>query len=142
LSSHCILARCEGIIRWMSTPLNQLLSRSEEAGGARVSADDLAAWAGESDEDEARFFNEIGAEIAKRYNAGELSYEFCDLVVNDLWGLLMKSQLRDPQGLWPDTFSEVYEAFDAGEYHRQADRSDDPIAEYTAPAVAAIVDKL
>ena len=33
---------------------------------------------------------------------------------------------------------EIYEAFDAGEYHRKHDKTDDPVAEFTDPAIAKL----
>ncbi len=43
---------------------------------------------------------------------------------------------------WPKLFFRVYEAFDAGEMHRRADKSDDPISELTNPEIAEIVREL
>lgn len=70
--------------------------------------------------------------------ATSVSFEFCDAVVNQLWGLLIEKQ-RSGAFTPPGLFMRVYEAFDAGEYHRTADASDDPIATFTDPQIAAIV---
>ena len=126
----------------MDATLHLLSTRPEIAGGARVSTEDIACWAGHLDKDVTEFLDRLGGEIAKSYECGDLSYEFCDLLVNDLFGLLVQRQFLDPQGSWPHLFYEVYEAFDAGEFHRKADYSDDPVAEFTNPAVANIVAKL
>ncbi len=59
----------------------------------------LARWAGKSDEDVIRFLNEIGGQIARAYYAGEISYTFCDGVMNDLWTVLIHdSGLRNSSG--------------------------------------------
>jgi hypothetical protein len=61
--------------------------------------------------------------------------------VNDLWGVLIQRHV-DKVDRWPDLLYEVYDAFDAGEYHRRPDRSDDPIAEFTNTSIATIVARL
>ena len=43
---------------------------------------------------------------------------FCDRVVNDLHGTMISKQLNEPPPPWPKLFWRVYEAFDAGEFHR------------------------
>ena len=104
-----------------------------------MSDDDLLEWSigqGVTVED---FLDRFGGEIAKSYHARELPYETCDEIVNDLWGLLMQRTANGSSGAWPETFYRVYDAFDAGEYHRRADSSDDPIAQFTDPAIAEIV---
>ena len=50
--------------------------------------------------------------------------------------------LLDPEFPWPSTFFEVFEAFDAGEVHRRADKSDDPVGELTNPEIASIIARL
>jgi len=126
----------------MDATLHLLSTRPEIAGGARVSTEDIACWAGPLDKDVTAFLDRLGGEIAKSYQSGDLSYEFCDLLVNDLFEILFDRQFLDPQGSWAHLFYEVYEAFDAGEFHRKADHSDDPVAEFTNPAVANIIAKL
>ncbi len=126
----------------MGTPLDHLRTRSDAAGGARFSDADLAHWGGDSEEDIAKFFDRIGSEIALAYHSGQLSFSFCDSLVNDLFALVIGRQQRDPLPPWPAMFHEVYEAFDAGEWHRRDDKSDDPVEEHTKPAIREIVAKL
>lgn len=57
--------------------------------------------------------------------------------MNDLHTVIsMADDLR------PDLFWQVFSAFDAGEFHRREDKSDDPVAEHTEPAIADIVRSL
>lgn len=107
-----------------------------------VSNGDLATPSRAPGEDIAAFLDRFAARIARAYHAGEVSYVISDSIVGDLEGLL--------QGLWmdgvahrsPTLFQEVAAAFEAGAYHRRADGSDDPVATYTDPAIAAIVTRL
>ncbi len=65
-----------------------------------------------------------------------MNYLICDEIMNDLWRILISSFNG---GLLPSPFYEIYEAFDAGEYHRRSDRSDNPAANYTEPMIQAIL---
>jgi len=126
----------------MDQMLHLLLTRSEVAGGARISTDDIALWGGTLDKEVTDFFNRIGGVIAVAYQAGDVTYEFCDQLVNDLFGWLCTEPFDDPLRSWPHLFCEVFEAFDAGEYCRRPDKSDDPVSDFTNPAIAHIVAKL
>ncbi|KQN92518.1 hypothetical protein ASE95_07365 [Sphingomonas sp. Leaf231] len=95
-----------------------------------------------SGEDVAAFLDRFAARLARAYHAGEMPYVVCDSIAGDLWGLLQGLWLDGVAHRWPALFQEVYEAFDAGAYHRLADGSDDPVATYTDPAIAAIVARL
>jgi hypothetical protein len=126
----------------MNTILSLLVTRSKEAGGLRVSDNDLTRWIEASGTTLTQFLDKIGGDLAKAYSDGELTYKFCDTIVNDLFALLVARAVTDSQEAWPMLFDEVYDAFDAGEYYHRADRSDDPVVEFTNPAIAAIVAKL
>ena len=104
--------------------------------------DDVARWTERSVEAEIDFYNEVAAELARGYAEQRYSFTFCDTVVNGCFGTLVAGQMRRPQPPWPMLFQRVYEAFDAGEYHRRPDKSDDPEAEHTAPLIATIVKEL
>ncbi len=123
----------------MGAILEVLLARSREPEGVYFTSDDIATWTGESGETISALLDRLGDEIAKGYHARTLSYEFCDEVMNYLFAELMEALLEDPALPDPALFHQVYDAFDAGEYHRREDRSDDPIAEFTDPAIADIV---
>jgi hypothetical protein len=104
--------------------------------------EDIAAWTGESVEEEVTLYNNLGAELARGYDEKRYSFAFCDTVVNQLYALMISKQHADPPPPWPKLFFRVYEAFDAGEMHRRADKSDDPISELTNPEIAEIVREL
>jgi hypothetical protein len=83
------------------------------------------------------FYNEAGAELARGYSEGRYCFEFCDRLVNTLFQIWVTRQ--SPR---PELFLRVYEAFDAGEYHRRTDKTDDPVADHTDPAIRNIVSSL
>ena len=93
-------------------------------------------------EDIAAFLDRFAARIARAYHAGELPYAVCDSIVGDLFGLLQALAMDGVAHRWPALFQQVHDAFDAGAYHARADGSDDPVATYTDPAIAAIVARL
>lgn len=99
--------------------------------------EDLASWAGGSLV--TTLYDSLAAELARGYLEGRYSFGFCDAVVNQLYALMISRQLQDSPPPWPKLFFRVYEAFDAGECHRRADKSDDPIAELTDPGIVEIV---
>jgi hypothetical protein len=101
--------------------------------------EDIAGWTEGSVEAESTFYDSVAAELARGYYERRYSFDFCDAVVNQLYALMISKQHLDPPPPWPNLFWRVYEAFDAGECHRLADMSDDPIAELTDPEIAEIV---
>jgi hypothetical protein len=125
----------------MDTIFEILASRCDDEGFTRADDSDIDKWKDDLGLNLPDFLDQMGAEIAKRYQAGERSFEFCDSLVNDLWGVLIQRHV-DKVDRWPDLLYEVYDAFDAGEYHRRPDRSDDPIAEFTNTSIATIVARL
>jgi len=87
-----------------------------------------------------RFLDAFAAELALSYAAGRVNFAFSDSAVNDLWAVLISRFEQVDEGEWPKLFSEVFEAFDAGEFRRPGDA--DPVALYTDPAIAEIIAKL
>lgn len=95
-----------------------------------ISPTDLTNWSGSARND--AFYNSIALNLARRYRAGTLSYSVCGTIVNDLWSVL--GEYLDELAL-PSPFFEIFIAFDAGEFHRMADSSDNPEQDYTIPMI-------
>ena len=104
--------------------------------------EDIAGWTEGSVEAEVNLYDALAAELARGYFDRRYSFAFCDAVVNQLWTLLIDEDPQEAPSPWPNLFSRVYEACDAGECHRRADKTDDPVAELTEPAIAEIVREL
>lgn len=85
------------------------------------------------------FYDSVSLEIAQEYQAGGLSFEICDGIMNDLWPMVVEGLMLSGEHELPCPFYEIYEAFDAGEYHRKADRSDDPVELYTKPMIEELL---
>jgi hypothetical protein len=120
-----------------SDALSELLGRY--AGEKlQISKADIARWTGGSADDECKFYDLLARLLARGYHEQRYTFEFCDQVVNELYDLVLK--LPSPPS--PDLFWHVFAAFDAGEFHREPDMSDDPIADFTDPEIANIVSNL
>ena len=119
----------------------ELLSRFD-TGDIRLTEDDLASWTDGAVVAEECLYDEVAAELARGYAERRYSFDFCDQAVNALYAVAIGGQMRTPQPPWPTLFGRVYDAFDAGEYHRHEDKSDDPVAEHTDKMIATIVSQL
>lgn len=82
--------------------------------------------------------DEFAVRLARKFDLGEFTFELCDAVANDLYGICLNKRLFE----FPPLFWEVFGAFDAGEFHRKSDRSDDPVGEHTIPMIKEILAKV
>lgn len=87
--------------------------------------------------------NEISLRVARRLVDGTLGYESADVVMNWLWVHVTDWMAAvDPRQL-PEPMYSIYDAVDAGEYHRPDDPPDlDPVRTYTMPAIVSILESL
>jgi hypothetical protein len=98
---------------------------------------DVERWRNACGWSRSQLFDEIAKSLALGYNALELSFEFRDMVVNDLAGPVTNTSGPKPQIFW-----EVYSAFDQGEYYHGNNRDEDPVEVYTRPMIARVVEGL
>ncbi len=98
---------------------------------------DVQGWSTVSGWSRSRVFDEIAKTLALGFNASELSFEFCDAVVNDLFGPVTNTSGPRPQLFW-----DVYSAFDEGEFYHDNNRNEDPVERYTRPTIARIVEAI
>lgn len=98
---------------------------------------DVERWAAVSGWSRSELFDEIATCLAVGFNSSELSFEFCDAVVNDLFG-----PVTNTSGIRPKIFWAVYSAFDEGEYYHCDNRDGDPVDVYTRPMIIRIVEGL
>lgn len=111
----------------------------EKGTDEHVTHNDIVRWAGGLDNWE--FYNTAALRIARKYHQRQLSYSFCDRLMNDLWSAV-QAGFSSSRNRVPEPFYEVFEAFDAGEYHRAKDKSDDPVAEFTDPIIAELISRI
>ncbi|MXO58594.1 hypothetical protein GRI89_03435 [Altererythrobacter salegens] len=86
-------------------------------------------------------FDELGAQLACGYHAGNYAFWFCDWIVNVAEGFIIDLRIAHDGFAHPELFQEVYQAFDDGEWDHGG-KSNDPIVDYTNPAIAKIVNRL
>ena len=98
---------------------------------------DVERWSSECVLSRSQLFDEIAILLALGYNTSELSFEFCDMVVNDLASPATNTSPPRPQIFWM-----VYSAFDEGEYYHGNNRDEDPVEVYTRPMIARVVEVL
>ncbi len=99
-----------------------------------VTEADVQRWSTEAGWSRSRVFEDIAKSIALGFSSSELSFTFCDRVVNDLFGPY--SDTAQPKS---ELFWNVYLAFDEGEYYHGGNRDEDPVEIYTRPLIARIV---
>lgn len=109
-----------------------LAERYREPPTARITEAELSASL-ERNLDAAAL-HDLALAIARAYQDNVVSYEAADDILNDLWSMFLD---RLPE-IWTP-FYDIYCAFDAGEWHRRADATDDPVAEFTDPMIAEIL---
>lgn len=98
---------------------------------------DVERWSAASGLSRSQLFDEVAKRLALGYIASDLSFDFCDMVVNDLAGPVTNTSGPRPQIFW-----EVYSAFDEGEYYHGDNRNEDPVEVYTRPMIARIVEAI
>ena len=96
---------------------------------------DVLKWTASADIARQDLYNELALELARGFNASELSFEFCDSVVNEIHSVII---LKDEQR--PHFFWEIYLAFDSGEYYHDGNRDEHPAEVYTRPQIGRILD--
>jgi hypothetical protein len=85
--------------------------------------------------------SEYSLKIAQRYLDGELTYGTCDAIMNDLWGAVTNGVVASKDFSVPAPFYEIFLAFDAGEYYRTKEKTDDPVSDFTNPVLIEILSK-
>lgn len=85
----------------------------------------------------AALYEMLAAWLALGFHDGRLGYEVADDIADAFQTLATGERWDMPPLAW-----EVYDAFDAGEFHRTGDKSDDPVADHTVPLIAGIVSRL
>jgi hypothetical protein len=100
---------------------------------------DVEQWMSSHNLTRAEVYDGIASELALGFHDGTLDFEFCDLVVNDLWGLGFTVWGNEPI---PKLFNQVFLAFDSGEFVPRGEKGIDPIEKYTRPLIAEVVSKL
>jgi hypothetical protein len=103
----------------------------------RLTEEDVQRWSTACGWSRPQLFDEIAKCLALGFNNSELSFDFCDMVANDLFGPVTDTSPPKPELFW-----DVYSAFDEGEYYHGNNRDADPVETYTRPMIARVVEAI
>lgn len=111
------------------------------ANGPTMNSSEWQRIAAETEPFGLKFLDQVSLLLAIDFNDRNISYTLADSLANDIWWAALADLRRDDSqqlGL----LYEVYEAFDAGEYHRDSDPPNiDPVTKYTQPAIKELLDR-
>ena len=103
-------------------------------GMSGLTGDDVQRWTALMNVTPPELYDRIAIYLANGFHEGELSFRFCDAVVNHLHGVIILSG-----GSWPELFWKIFLAFETGESYRRDKPHEDPVATYARPLIAEIV---
>lgn len=122
--------------------LKDICARADADRIELIALSDIARWTGKAfnpQTPDTEFLNELSLELARQYSARRITYELADAAMNDLFRILLHEYETEDRLMKASICFSVFEAFDAGEYHRRADKSDNPVAEHTDPEIEKIL---
>jgi hypothetical protein len=90
-------------------------------------------WCGSAGLARGELYDLIAIWLARGFQWSYLDFSFCDLIVNELHGIIIMKKEDRPKVFW-----QVFLAFDAGE---STHRSKTPVETFTRPAIAALVER-
>ncbi|TLU71554.1 hypothetical protein [Lichenicoccus roseus] len=102
-----------------------------------IQQSDLRSWAEELRCCEVQVLDRIALYLAQEYHHERLDFNFCDVVINNLWGWSITHYKSIS-----DELTQVYLAFDEGEFRHVGDTPDaDPAEKYTRRYIAEIIER-
>lgn len=113
----------------MHAAISEVIARCDK--DEPLTLDDIDRFSASLSMTREQFYEAVLMFVAEAFQRGELTFSTGDAVANRLWALSefsLAGRARD-----------VFLAFDDGEYHRNDDRSDDPVQLYTRPQIDAIL---
>jgi hypothetical protein len=109
----------------------------DQAVSGKINRGDADAFCSAAGIDICQLYNDIALAVAKRFDAGTMSYEDGDGVMNAILGQMADDAAKGHPNPFVEPAWSVYLAFDDGEYvHRNCE---DPVETYTRPAIRALV---
>ena len=106
-------------------------------GVVRLKDADVQQWADRVGVSRPDFYNELAIRLARGFASSELTFEFCDAVLNGIHDVIGNAGEERPELFW-----RIYVAFDEGEYYHDNNRQEDPAEAYTRPMIADILKTL
>jgi len=87
-----------------------------------------SAWIGSR----AALYDQIALYLARGFQSSELTFAFCDAIINHLHWVIIRADDRRPELFWA-----IFLAFEEGESNH---RGENPIEVYVRPAIARILE--
>jgi len=103
----------------------------------RLSTIDVERWSRAIGHTTSDLYDQIAARLACGFHTSELTFTFCDAVVNEIHAMIRLRGEGPSDLLW-----KVFLAFDSGEFSHDGNRDQDPVETYTRPEIARIVAEL
>jgi len=97
---------------------------------------DVSRWSELTGLSRGTLYDQIALFWAGGFHIGELPFDFCDRIVNDIHGVITFADEFRPEIYW-----ETYLAFDEGESYHSNNPEEDPVELYTKPQIARIIAK-
>lgn len=110
----------------------------ESPDGFHIPQECIGRCAGPLGQVQPEKFDALAFTLARGYHEEQLTFAFCDTVVNILVGNVFSDAVAQ-RDTWPRLFWDVFLAFDAGEFHRSGEEHVDPAEKYTRPLITAII---
>ena len=118
----------------MQDLLTKMIAVASKTPRQKITDEQILSWANGMDLYD--FYNFSGIEIAREFQRDPKNYPKLDAIINDIWASVLRNLCGERV---PEPFFQIYEAFDAGEFHRLSEKSDNPVLEFTAPMIADIL---
>jgi hypothetical protein len=96
---------------------------------------DILKWTASAGMPKQDLYDQLAIELARGFHSSELSFEFCDAVINEIHSVIIFKNEQCPHFFW-----EIYLAFDSGEYYHEGYRGEHPAEAYTRPQIERILD--
>jgi hypothetical protein len=90
--------------------LNQMMQVASER---QLTVDEVDEYCRHSGESVDEFCDRLSRKVAVEYDSGNLEFNFCDVLMNNLFGFMVSHQHRPP----PDFAFAIFLAFDSGEFY-------------------------
>ena len=90
-------------------------------------------------------YNHIATSLTKNYLQGNLDFNFCDRVMNQLNTFAVDALIEETIETFPEPADSIYLAFDEGEFHHSNEDRDlgvDPAEKYTKPMLVKIISEI
>jgi len=120
----------------MNSSADPSLLRAAQSGAVSYAL--LKRIAGQTARSASTLLDDQSYFVAVQYSANKMTFEQADTVMNAVWSVCVSEEFwADYDRTVLEVTREVFEAFDAGEYYRQADPpGTDPENKYTKPLIA------